>query len=513
MLVRYFLSAYTGTSIIIQKKSYIFMIFTVFGFVFMFLLIATMVITGGSLSMVYPSIILTIILSMVLLKKGMYNGAVNVAILIIVILLILEYLSKPFEPGYSYIRHPGTAYHFFVMVVGAALFCKRWMSLFITLLFIASHITFCFITIPFTPVQNRPILFMVIIQVSLAVLFTYILGVLIGRIASQALESVGSEAKKNAEQVTLIKKLVDSMNETSSQLTTHSGQLTTRVELFSYNSQDQAAHIEEISSTAEQVASNTDSVAKIIKGQHENLSELMNNIVHLSDAITHMREKTFQVKAKTDGITEIVTLGERSQKLMLESINRVNESSHQMTNIVEMIKKISDNINLLSLNATIEAARAGEKGRGFSVVADEISHLAEKTNRSIQEITSLININSNEMVSGLKNVEGTTSSIRRIIDEVNSISVIIADMSASMKSEDDIRKIVSEKADALLKESTQITSMIFEQATAITEIANSITFVNSLIQQYSEGTEELSTEANNVKTRADTIKEMITCIA
>ncbi len=509
---RFFLSAYMEASTIIRKQTYTFMVFAILGLIFMFLLLATMVATRGSISPVYPSIILTIIVSLAMLRRGMYNEAVNASILVIVILLIMEYLSKPFEPLYSYTRHPGTAYHFFVVVIATCLFCKRWVSLTVTLLFIASHVVFCFITAPFAATQNKSILYMIVIQVILALLFTYILGALIVRIASQAMESLGNEAKKNAKQVSLIKKLVDSMNETSNQLTTYSGQLTSRMELFSCNSKDQAAHIEEISSAAEQVASNTETAAKIIKEQHENLIGLMDKIINLSNAISHMREKIYQVKGKTDGISEIMKRSERSQKMMLESIHRVDESSNQMTTIVDMIKKISDNINLLSLNAAIEAARAGEKGRGFSVVADEISRLADQTNRSIREITSLININSSEMFNGLKNVEETTSSIKSIIDEVNSISGVIDEMSESMKNEDEIRKIVSEKADRLLNESSQITSMIFEQSNAITEIASSITLVNSLIQQYSDGTRELSAEVINVKSQANTIREMITCI-
>ncbi|MEL0169967.1 MAG: PAS domain-containing methyl-accepting chemotaxis protein [Pseudomonadaceae bacterium] len=175
----------------------------------------------------------------------------------------------------------------------------------------------------------------------------------------------------------------------------------------------------------------------------------------------------------------------------MENINKLAASAEEIGKIVEVIKNIADQTNLLALNAAIEAARAGEQGRGFAVVADEVRHLAKETQDSTGNIQNMI-----EKLQAL-----SQSSVRAVLDCQNSTKVS-ADASLEANCNmDSIQNSISMISDMSL----QIATATEEQSAVSEEINLNVHNINNAAQigitsinQVNEYLDELTTASKNL---------------
>jgi len=247
----------------------------------------------------------------------------------------------------------------------------------------------------------------------------------------------------------------------------------------------------ELSTTALVVGQKVENVTKIVKESSLKASEIVNEIkISIDDANLgrtstikandNLTETTKDIAKLTYDIQETANL----ESEMAMKIETLSNEAEQVKLVLTVISDIADQTNLLALNAAIEAARAGEHGRGFAVVADEVRKLAERTQKSLVEIQSTINV----MVQSINDSSQQMNVNSKRIQE-------LADISSDVENKINATLELMEVANSANKKTVKD----FEDTgKLVDEISLEISDANKIVASNARSVEEISAAAEHL---------------
>ncbi|MFA0086269.1 methyl-accepting chemotaxis protein [Vibrio sp. E150_011] len=232
------------------------------------------------------------------------------------------------------------------------------------------------------------------------------------------------------------------------------------------------------------------------------MTEMSHSVQEVANSAQSSLEKVHQVETASESgrhimSTNISTINQLEVRLneSVEAVGELQKMSSHIGSILDVIRNIAEQTNLLALNAAIEAARAGEQGRGFAVVADEVRVLAQRTTESTSEIETMIsNLQSSSKSAG-KVIESCMQDMEQSVEQASSANGAM----------EEIQALIIE----ISQMSTHISQAAAEQSETTADIAKNIEEINHIADESYQAMSEIASTSESLTSLANQQGELV----
>ncbi|MFA0380943.1 methyl-accepting chemotaxis protein [Vibrio sp. 10N.222.54.A3] len=263
-----------------------------------------------------------------------------------------------------------------------------------------------------------------------------------------------------------------------------------------------------LASAAEETAQTCQYNSNTLVEQQDQIGLIATATEELSATVNEVAAKTQQTASSAklvdeqsqEGLSTVQNSYHSIEKLaseindLAEKITHLHESSNNINSVIDVIKSVAEQTNLLALNAAIEAARAGEQGRGFAVVADEVRTLAQRTQQSTAEIEGFISSLQSDVQTAFNVIDNSQKMSSKAVEDSKEVEHTLQGISAS----------VSE----IFSMTEQIATATEEQAVVTQDIAQNVMAVEQKSTESTTGATQIAATAKEQAQLAASLKDI-----
>ena len=241
------------------------------------------------------------------------------------------------------------------------------------------------------------------------------------------------------------------------------------------------AGIDSVATASAQIAAGNQDLSSRTEQQASSLQETAASMEQMTAAVRTNADSARQADGLARGASEVAGRGGTAVSEVVSTMGEIQAASRRIEEIISVIDGIAFQTNILALNAAVEAARAGEQGRGFAVVAGEVRNLAQRSAQAAKEIKSLISDSVQKIDNGSARVQVAGQTIDDVVQQVNRVSRLIGEITASTA----------------------------EQSSGITQVSEAVTQLDQVTQQNAALVEQGAAAAASLREQADKLARAI----
>jgi len=236
----------------------------------------------------------------------------------------------------------------------------------------------------------------------------------------------------------------------------------------------------EIGSAADDLSRRTEQQAASLEETAAALDEITSTVKSSSQRAEEARDMVGATKTGAESSGKVV-------KNAISAMEKIEESSKQISQIISVIDDIAFQTNLLALNAGVEAARAGEAGKGFAVVAQEVRELAGRSAKAAKEIKTLIETSSTQVGAGVSLVNETGTALGEIEGQVVKINDLIQSIVTGAREQSTALAEINSAVNQMDQVTQQNAAMVEETNAATQGLSSEAVKLESLVRRFNTG--------------------------